>query len=120
MGAGQGQARRGRFPDGTPRAQRGRGDHCLFGAAFKPDIDDLRESPALAICQALAAQHPGRVLVVEPNVRELGGQGLALVDLETALAAADVRVILVRHKQFLTCFNQPHRFTVDTQGLLHA
>lgn len=40
-----------------------------FGLAFKPDIDDLRESPALAVTQQIAADHPGVVLAVEPNIK---------------------------------------------------
>lgn len=93
---------------------------ACFGAAFKPDIDDLRESPSLEICEALAAQHPGRVLVVEPNVEALDRPGLVLAGSEEAQAAADVRVLLVRHKQFLGIDFADDGFTVDTQGMLHA
>lgn len=89
---------------------------ACFGAAFKPDIDDLRESPALAICQALAAQHPGRVLVVEPNVQSLQAQGLVLTDAESALADADVKVFLVRHSQFLRLALPADAYSVDAQG----
>ena len=42
-----------------------------FGVAFKPDIDDLRESPALEITKRLVKELPGKVNVVEPNVSEL-------------------------------------------------
>src|SRR5690606_28500817 len=43
---------------------------ACYGLAYKPDIDDLRESPAVAIAQALGREHPGRVLAVEPNISE--------------------------------------------------
>ena len=42
---------------------------ACWGLAFKPDIDDLRESPALDIARDLCDRHPGPVLVVEPHVR---------------------------------------------------
>ena len=76
---------------------------ACFGLAFKPDIDDLRESPALAITQQIAASHPGPVLAVEPNIEELPGKlasMLNLTSIETALAEADVIVLLVDHREF--------------------
>ena len=44
---------------------------ACYGLTFKPDIDDLRESPALEIVAELAASHPGIVLAVEPNIDSL-------------------------------------------------
>lgn len=75
---------------------------ACYGLAFKPDIDDLRESPALQIAKGLFATHPGAVLMVEPNVKALP-RSLAqaeLVTLEKALESADIHVLLVDHKQF--------------------
>jgi len=70
---------------------------CL-GLAFKPDIDDLRESPAVHIAQALLSQ--GYDLVaVEPNIQE--DNRFALIELDDALKSADVLAILVKHRQFV-------------------
>jgi UDP-N-acetyl-D-mannosaminuronic acid dehydrogenase len=75
---------------------------CL-GLAFKPDIDDLRESPALEVARAVAAAGC-RVLAVEPHVHELPAPlaqaGMELRPLESALLEADVVAVLVRHRQF--------------------
>lgn len=76
---------------------------CL-GLAFKPDIDDLRESPALEIAKAIALTHSGRVMVVEPNIDQLPSEldsRVNLAALDDALRQADVVVGLVAHKQFV-------------------
>jgi len=77
---------------------------CL-GLAFKPDIDDLRESPALTIVGELARTGIGRLLVVEPHVTDLPESlaqfsHLHLTDLDAALAQADIAVFLVNHRAF--------------------
>lgn len=70
---------------------------CL-GLAFKPDIDDLRESPAVHIAQILLSQ--GYDLVaVEPNIQD--DNRFKLIELDEALKSADVVAILVKHKQFI-------------------
>ncbi|MCC5958834.1 MAG: UDP-N-acetyl-D-mannosamine dehydrogenase [Ectothiorhodospiraceae bacterium] len=76
---------------------------CL-GLAYKPDIDDLRESPALDITRRLASDHVGRVLAVEPNIRRLPPAletlDVQLVPVEEALHEADIILGLVAHRQF--------------------
>ena len=76
---------------------------CL-GLSFKPNIDDLRESPALEIAIELAKKYGARVRVVEPHVAELpkgfDGTGAVKVTLYEALAECDVLVVLVDHKEF--------------------
>jgi UDP-N-acetyl-D-mannosaminuronic acid dehydrogenase len=69
---------------------------CL-GLAFKPNIDDLRESPAFDVVKALLAKNVN-VLAVEPNVTECSGVPLA--DLPTALDRADLVAVLVKHREF--------------------
>ena len=77
---------------------------ACFGLAFKPDIDDLRESPALHIVNKLADTYEGKVLAVEPNVESTNklNSKAQLVSLEQGLAA-DIIVILVKHKAFANC-----------------
>lgn len=70
---------------------------CL-GLAFKPDIDDLRESPALHIAEALLAQGFD-VVAVEPNIES--HEHFTLLALEDALITADVFAVLVKHRGFL-------------------
>lgn len=70
---------------------------CL-GLAFKPDIDDLRESPAMHIAQTLASWGYDAI-GVEPNIES--HDTLALISLEEAMSSADVFAILVKHHQFL-------------------
>jgi UDP-N-acetyl-D-mannosaminuronic acid dehydrogenase len=69
---------------------------CL-GLAFKPDIDDLRESPALQVTRRLM-KLDYEVVAAEPNVEAV--EGINLVDANTVLSTADVVVVLVAHKQF--------------------
>ncbi|MCG6200942.1 UDP-N-acetyl-D-mannosamine dehydrogenase [Psychromonas antarctica] len=96
---------------------------CL-GLAFKADIDDLRESPALHIVEHLASKKIGRLIAVEPNVKSypahLTQLGVEFTSLETALAIANVIVILVDHKQFKmadkTQFST--KVVIDTRGIL--
>lgn len=74
---------------------------ACFGLAFKPDIDDLRESPALHIVNDLAAAYQGKIYAVEPNVEQTNklASNVELVSVEQGLKA-DIIVILVNHKGF--------------------
>jgi UDP-N-acetyl-D-mannosaminuronic acid dehydrogenase len=95
---------------------------CL-GLAFKPDIDDLRESPAAGICAELAKLGCA-VLAVEPHIAELppklAAAGARLAGLEEALAEADVVCVLVRHSAFAAARDKiaAAARTVDAVGLL--
>ena len=75
---------------------------CL-GLAFKPDIDDLRESPALGITAELS-KLGCQVLAVEPHIEalpsKLGEGTIKLTNLENALEIADVACVLVKHSAF--------------------
>lgn len=96
---------------------------ACFGLAFKPDIDDLRESPALEISNRLAHQHPGQILVVEPHIDALPvalNDRVQLVPVVQALKRAHVAVILVGHKVFKEQANYAWDglTVVDTCGIL--
>lgn len=95
---------------------------CL-GLAFKANIDDLRESPALKVAEMLAARHGARIDVVEPHVDHLPAalekSGAALVDLETALARCEVLLLLVDHDVFKAVdpARYASRLVCDTRGI---
>jgi len=91
---------------------------ACYGLAFKPDIDDLRESPAMAIAQQLAALHQGSVLMVEPNITDLPAKlaSQTLSTAEQAFIKADIHVLLVDHKVFKQ--TKPLAgLIVDTKGI---
>ena len=95
---------------------------ACFGLAFKPDIDDLRESPAMQVAQMIAEWHRGQSWVVEPHIAALPaalGDNAELVTREQALAQADVLVMLVDHSQFRAVdpAQVTQRWIVDTRGV---
>lgn len=96
---------------------------CL-GLAFKADIDDLRESPALQIVEELAAKNIGQVFAVEPNVHSLPEKlvhaGVEQMTLETALERANIVVVLVDHKQFKATDKTQFatKVVIDTRGII--
>lgn len=91
---------------------------ACYGLTFKPDVDDLRESPALEIVRKLAMHHAGRVLAVEPNITTLpAGLGkIEKVEIAVAKAEADVHVLLVDHNQFKAS-SAPEGLIVDVRGV---
>lgn len=95
---------------------------CL-GLAFKPDIDDLRESPSLEIAHKLWDSSAANIICAEPNVESSGFDDprVRLVDLNHALDKADIILILVDHGVFKaidkSSFNT--KVVIDTRGLLN-
>lgn len=72
---------------------------ALMGLAFKPNIDDLRESPAKSIAsRVLQSSNNGNVMVVEPNIEE--HNVFKLTNYKTAYEHADIVVFLVNHNEF--------------------
>lgn len=72
---------------------------AMMGLAFKPNIDDLRESPAKAIVSAvLQGGNNSSILVVEPNIRE--HNVFKLTDYREAFDKADIVVYLTAHDEF--------------------
>lgn len=96
---------------------------ACFGLTFKPDIDDLRESPALQIVEQIAKEHEGPVFSVEPNIDVLPpslADLVGLTDSDIALLEANVLLILVNHKSFMGVFEAIPRKkykVVDTRGI---
>lgn len=97
---------------------------AVFGLAFKPNIDDLRESPSVAIVADLASRLEGQILIVEPNIAELpqalsGYPALRLVAQADALEHADIVVGLVDHTEFLSIRREAlsEKVIIDTRGM---
>uniref|UniRef100_A0A486XRH4 UDP-glucose dehydrogenase n=1 Tax=Rheinheimera sp. BAL341 TaxID=1708203 RepID=A0A486XRH4_9GAMM len=95
---------------------------CL-GLAFKADIDDLRESPALDIAMTLLQQQVGDILLVEPNIKQLpkkyADYSAKLTSLPQALEQANILLVLVDHKQFKTLHpaDVATKVVIDTRGI---
>ncbi len=93
---------------------------ACMGITYKPDIDDIRESPALEVVRELVRASFGDVVVVEPHLKKCPIEGAPLEDAESALRTADIVVILVAHRAFSRLrrelFNRPS--VLDTVGLL--
>jgi UDP-N-acetyl-D-mannosaminuronic acid dehydrogenase len=96
---------------------------CL-GLAFKADIDDLRESPALQIVEELASRNVGQIIAVEPNISELPEKlvtkDVQLTSLDNALASANIIVVLVDHKVFKSADKSQFasKVVIDTRGII--
>ncbi|MFV8433951.1 UDP-N-acetyl-D-mannosamine dehydrogenase [Vibrio owensii] len=89
---------------------------ACYGLAFKPDIDDLRESPALDIAKSISEMHCGEVLAIEPNINSIVDDRLRLVTIDESLSKTDIHVMLVDHKQFKK-IKLTDSFVIDTKGI---
>ena len=95
---------------------------CL-GLAFKANIDDFRESPALKVTQALADRYGDRIRVVEPYAGELpaplAAAGATLIDIDTAIEVCPIMIVLVDHDVFrsIPLAERAHKSVIDTRGI---
>ena len=90
---------------------------CL-GLAFKANVDDLRESPALAITKRLVEENVGEVIVCEPNIKT--HKEFDLCSFDEALERADILLVLVDHEPFksLSAAKLSEKIVIDTRGIV--
>lgn len=91
---------------------------ACYGLAFKPNIDDLRESPALEITKNIASMHNGTVIAVEPNISSFSDMEnhVEFFDWCGELPVADIHLMLVDHVQFKEL--RPRTgIVIDTRGI---
>jgi len=95
---------------------------CL-GLAFKPNIDDFRESPALEVAHRLAKRYGPRINLVEPYAMdmpaEFAGTGAQLIDIDAAIEQCAVFVVLVDHDVFksVPMDERADKVVYDTRGM---
>ena len=89
---------------------------AMMGLAFKPNIDDLRESPAKHIvAKVMESCNDADIFVVEPNVSE--HKVFKLTDYREAFDKADIVVYLVAHNEFKTLPRDPNKILLDFCGI---
>ena len=97
---------------------------AFLGLAFKANIDDLRESPALDIVRSFAVNQDIEIMIVEPNITEIPSslaelKNVKLVDTLSAIKSSDIVVGLVDHDEFKSIkkeyFNE--KILIDTRGI---
>lgn len=90
---------------------------CL-GLAFKADVDDLRESPAMDILRHLQKENIGQLLICEPNLKS--HPEFDLMNMADVLKEADIILLLVDHKPFrkITASDLKEKIVIDTRGII--
>ncbi len=93
------------------------------GLAFKANVDDLRESPALEVAHRLASRYGARIKVVEPYIRKLPQEiaelGAELTELDEAIRTCEIALVLVDHDHFkmIPLAERRHLAVIDTRGI---
>ena len=87
---------------------------ALLGLAFKPNIDDLRESPALYIAKEIY-KNDQKCMIVEPNISD--HNFFNLTDLNFATKYADIIVVLVKHDEFRSIIAKKEQILIDFCGV---
>lgn len=94
----------------------------LLGLTYKPDVDDLRESPALFIARRLQQSGSCNLLVCEPNIQKKNLEQLNLVSFQEGIEKADIVVCLVGHalfKKYFKTYNLKGKRIVDCCGIFY-
>jgi UDP-N-acetyl-D-mannosaminuronic acid dehydrogenase len=101
----------------------GGGRVALLGLAFKANVDDFRESPAMRVAEVLTAKFGDRIAIVEPHIAELPKQlvdtGATLIDIDSALADCETMIVLVDHDIFrsVPADERAGKIVYDTRGI---
>ena len=93
---------------------------ALLGLAYKPDVDDLRESPSVHVAEELKRATNAKIIVCEPFVDTF--PGFELVSLEKALDQSNVVVMLTDHSDFkrIPAERLKGKHVIDTRGVWKA
>lgn len=98
-------------------------DIACLGLAFKPNIDDFRESPAVEVAHRLARRYGRRVKLVEPYATalpmEFAGTDASLIDIDTAIEQCGIFIVLVDHDVFksVPLDERTGKAVYDTRGI---
>jgi UDP-N-acetyl-D-mannosaminuronic acid dehydrogenase len=98
-------------------------DAACLGLAFKPNIDDFRESPAVEVAHRLARRYGPRVKLVEPYARalpmEFAGTEAELIDIDSAIERCGIFIVLVDHDVFksVPLDERAGKAVYDTRGI---
>ena len=98
---------------------------ACMGLAFKANIDDFRESPAMKVAAELAKRFGSRIHIVEPYAGQLTGEfagtGATLIDIDSALLDCDMLITLVDHDAFkaIPLAERADKIVYDVRGLWH-
>ena len=91
-------------------------DVAIYGLSFKPNIDDLRESPACKIAEEILGLHSGPIHIIEPNIEEIP-QNLQRNNVtKVENSDAVIHIMLVDHDEFLN-MKKPSEYVIDTKGI---
>ena len=88
---------------------------AIMGLAFKPNIDDLRESPAKYIAQKVMQSEQNGFYIVEPNIKE--HSVFRLTNYKLAYENADIVAFLVAHKEFKSLEYRDDKMILDFAGI---